>query len=158
MSQLVYDHHPSGLVVANQAADEASVRRALKQFDGRLMLDYAIDPEWGRVVWQVLCKTGSTTPPMVVCRWRDERTGEPLPLSHGLVEKAKRQHSESRAPKLDALEENDRLQEKIRVEDSEELDEYAKEVVERLRGKKSHNLPRGRYRRNTDFANVTDVR
>lgn len=154
MSQLVHNRLDSGLVVASQAADESSVRRALKQHDPALMLT-PDNPGDGPIVWTVLKRVGEGA--HVVCRYRDEH-GNPLPLSHGLVEHVKRLDLNSRAPRVDALEENDRFQQKIREEDSAELEAYAAELVERLRGKKSHNLPRGRYRRRTDFANVTGIR
>lgn len=154
---LVYDHDPrTGLVVAHQGAEEASVRAALKQFDARLMLDYAIDTDWGCVVWQVLCRTGSDTPPLVVCRWRetDDPASKPLPLSHGLVEKAKRLHVESRAPKPDADADNAVLRARQNADADAELEEYAAELVDRLRERTLRSLPRGRYRRNTDFRDI----
>lgn len=155
---LVYDHDPgSGLVVAREGAEEASVRAALKQFDSRLMLDYALDTYWERTVWQVLCRTGSDTPPMVVCRWRetDDPASMPLPLSHGLVEKVKRLHVESRAPKVNADADNDALKASLKADADAEIEEYASELVDRLRGRTLRSLPRGRYRRNTDFRDIT---
>lgn len=162
MSRLVYDHDPgSGLLVARQGAEEASVRRALKDFDDRLMLDYAIDEEWGRLVWQVLCRTGSTTPPHVVCRWRADEgdpTSEPLPLSHGLVERVKRLHVTSRAPRVDVDALNDQHIEQVRGEADAELEEYAAELVDRLKGKSGALLPRGTYRRRTIGRDITGIR
>lgn len=153
---LVYDHDPgSGLLVAREGAEEASVRRALKQFDPRLMLDYAIDTEWGRTVWQVLCRTGPDTPPAVVCRWRNPVSGEPLPLSHGLVERVRHLHVESRAPKPDADADNDALLARRRAEADEVTEQYAAELVDRLRERTLRCLPRGRYRRRTAFRDIT---
>lgn len=151
---LVHNRLSSGLVVASQAADESSVRRALKQHDPALILT-PDNPDDGPIVWTVLKRVGDGV--HVVCRYRDEH-GNPLPLSHGLVEYVKRLDLNSRAPKVDVMAENDRLRERVREDDSAELEEYAAELVERLRGKKSHMLPRGLHRRRTQFPNVTDVR
>lgn len=155
---LVYDHNPTGLVVAREGSSEASVRAALKQHDGRLMLDYAIDQEWQKQVWQVMCKTGADTPPMVVCRWRDDQTGEPLELSHGLVDKVKRLDLNGRHKNIEADAANRELRERMDADADAELEWYSAELVKQLRGKSSAILPRGGYRRNTRFANVTDVR
>jgi hypothetical protein len=154
---LVYDHTPGGLLVAREAADAVSIQRALKSFDPRLMLDYAIDPDWGRLVWQVLCKTGGDTPPSVVCRWRGP-DGEPLPLSHGLVEQAKRLHAESRAPKPDVLAENDRRTEQVRAEAEAELDDIGRHITRALKGNYSAVFPRGPHLRRRQGHDVTDVR
>jgi hypothetical protein len=153
---LVHHETPSGLVVATQASDETSVRRALKQFDDRLMLDKMIDPDWGRIVWQVLCRVAADQPPRVVFRWRGP-DGEPLPLSHGLVEQAKRLHVASRAPREDPAAANDRLRARHEEAAGEEIEFYAAELVERVKGKKSHLLPRGLHRRNRMFPNVTGI-
>lgn len=155
---LVYDHAPSGLLVAREAAGEPSVRAALKQLDSRLMLDYMIDPTWQRQVWQVLCHVATDQPPMVVCRWRDDATGEPLPLSHGLVDRVRNLHVESRAPKPDPDIENDRHRERLTADADAEIDFYAEELVDRLQGKKAYLLPRGAHRRNRQFPNVTGIR
>lgn len=154
---LVYDHDPSGLLVARESASEEAVRRALKQLDSRLMLDYMIDTEWQRTVWQVLCRVSADQPPAVVCRWRGV-DGEPLPLSHGLVEKVRGLHMDSRAPRVDADAENQRLRDRIDADADAELEEIARELVPRLQGKKSSVLPRGLHRRGTAFADVTDIR
>lgn len=155
---LMYDHHPSGLLVAHQEAGEKTVRAALKQMDSRLLLDYAIDPVWQRQVWQVLCRHTTDLPPSVVCRWRDETTGEPLPLSHGLVDRVRSLHMESRAPKVDPDADNDRLKAELAKDGDAELEFYAEELVDRLKGKKAYLLPRGLHRRNRQFPNITEIR
>jgi hypothetical protein len=155
---LVHSQLGSGLVVASEAMDEASVRRALKQHDPDLALTPDVDDETGRVVWTVMKRVGEGR--MVVCRWRDETDPErrPLPLSHGLVEKVKRLDLNSRAPRVDVEAENLRLQEKGREEDIEQIEWYARELAKRLHGHSTSVLPRGRYRRSTAFRDVTDVR
>lgn len=148
----------SGLVVATSASDEVSVRRALKQHDPDLTLTPDIDDETGRIVWTVMKRVGEGR--HVVCRWRDEQHPDrpPLPLSHGLVEQVKRLDLNSRAPRVDVQAENDRRRERQREDDTEMLAEYAHDLVRRLRGRSTPVLPRGAYRRNTHFRDVTDVR
>lgn len=155
---LVYDHNPTGLVVAREGAGESSVRHALKQHDQRLMLDYAIDTDWGKKVWQVLCKTGSDTPPAVVCRWRDEQTGEPLELSHGLVDHVKRLDVNGRGRQIEADAANREMRARLEQDADAEIDWYARQLVKKLKGTSGIVLPRGQYRRRTQFADVTDVR
>lgn len=154
---LAYDHTPSGLIVP-AGSHEASVQAALKAHDPALMLDYAIDPAWGRQVWQVLRRVTSQGQVEVVCRWRDPVSGEPLPLSHGLVDHVRNLSIESRAPVVDHDAENDRLRERNAADAEAEIHEYTRTLVRRLRGIDSTVLPRGVYRRNTQFRNVTDVR
>lgn len=148
----------SGLVLATNATDEASVRRALKQHDPDLTLTPDVDPDTNRIVWTVMKRVGETR--HVVCRWRDNQHPDrpPLPLSHGLVEHVKRLDVNSRAPRVDVQAENDRRRERQREEDTEMIAEYARELAKRLHGNATPALPRGVYRRNTQFANVTDVR
>lgn len=150
MSHVLSPHH-SGLVLAQEGADEAAVRRALKQFDPRLMLARdEIDRRTGRIVYVVLCRTGGDTPPTRVCSWRDN-DGAPLPLSHGLVEQVKHLHAGSRAPRVDVERANAELVARQQAAEQEELEAYAADVVERLRGRRSYLLPRGIARRRTQF-------
>lgn len=149
MSHVLSPHH-SGLVLACEGADEAAVRRALKQFDQRLMLDKLPDDQHQAFVYVVLCRTGSDTPPHRILSWRDD-DGRPLPLSHAIVEEAKRLHAGSRAPRVDVDAENDRLVARQQAEEREELEAYAADIVERLRGRTSYLLPRGIGRRRTQF-------
>lgn len=155
---LTYDHSPSGLVFP-PGTIEASVRMALKHHDSALKLDYANDTDWGgRQVWQVLKKVSAEGHVEVVCRWRDPITREPLPLSHGLVDHVKTLDLNSRAPKLDADAENARHRARLEAEADAEIEFYAAELVDRLRGKKAYLLPRGASRRARQFPNVTEIR
>jgi hypothetical protein len=82
---LVAEHRASGLVVARDAMDEASVTRALKALDGRLVLQkHPRDDAPGGWVYKVICVVSDTYAP-VVFTWMDEH-GNSLPLSHALVE------------------------------------------------------------------------
>lgn len=80
----VYRTHESGLVVAEQAMDEARLQRALKEFDRRLVL------QWRPPYYVVVCAMSDQYAP-VVATWMD-LSGKPLPLSSGLVEKVKAWH------------------------------------------------------------------
>lgn len=156
---LVYDHNPTGLVVAREGAGESTVRRALKQHDPRLMLDYVLDTDWGgRQVWQVMVRVSGDAPPHVVCRWRNEQTGEPLELSLGLVEKVRALDLNSRAPKVDPDAENQQMRDALIAAADAEIEWYGEELVKRLKGTTGYLLPRGAHRRNREFPNVTDVR
>lgn len=73
---LVSEHRSSGLVVARDAMDEASVSRALKALDRRLVLQKHLgDGGW---VYKVVCVVSDTQAP-VVYTWKQ-------PLSHALVD------------------------------------------------------------------------
>lgn len=156
---LTYDHEltDSGLLVP-KGSQEASVRASLKAHDPGLMLDYALDQQHGKTVWQVLKRVSADRPPMVVCRWRDQLTGEPLPLSHQLVEHVKGLDLNSRAPRIDADAANEVARKRREQDADAELEEYAAELVDRLRGRTIRNLPRGTYRRNTQFRDITGIR
>lgn len=82
---LVTEHRASGLVVARDAMDEASVSRALKALDRRLVLQkHPRDDAPGGWVYKVICIVSDTEAP-VVFTWMDEHR-HPLPLSHALVD------------------------------------------------------------------------
>ena len=111
-------------VVTDATTDEDAVRRGLKQIDDRYMLD-SIPGPYG-MVWIVLCRTGSETPPLPVLNWVDEQS-RPLPLTYALVEKVKRLRADSRWREPDAHELNEKLREKTQAE----LDDYIDEIVKK---------------------------
>ena len=115
-----------GLHVATHSADYRSVQAAIKQIDDRYMLDDVT----GTGDWLVLCRTGSETPPLVVCSWRDER-GRPLPLSSGLVEKVKRLRADSRWTEPDPREMNEKLREANRRETDDVIGEIVRKHTNR---------------------------
>lgn len=147
---LVFSETSSGLVAAHMGADEVSVRAALKDHDRDLNL------EWKRVngqhIWYVTKYSGSERRDDWICDWVAD--GQPLPLSHGLVQRVKDLDMNSRWVEPDAEEENDRMVAALRAESDAEIEELSKEVVDRYRGKTNHLLPRGVYRRNTRFRDV----
>lgn len=84
----------SGLVVAEESADEAGLQRALNRIDHpaarRLVLTREVDRKHDCWVWLVHVVVSDDRPAVYVCRWDDER-GRPLPLSSGLVERVREQ-------------------------------------------------------------------
>ena len=72
----------TGLVVAEQAADERAVGHALRQIDDRLALQH-------RPPYYVVVKVVSEREAPVIYTWMTA-TGDPLPLSSGLVEDFKK--------------------------------------------------------------------
>lgn len=76
---LITRRHETGLVLAEQSADEASLGRALRQIDDRLALQFR--PPY----YVVVCQVSDHYAP-VIATWMDLH-GRPLPLSSGLLEK-----------------------------------------------------------------------
>lgn len=147
---LILSETGSGLLAAHQHADQASVTAALRSHDRDLRLLWKVID--GQRVWYVVKFLGSERPADWICDW--ERDGEPLPLSHGLVERVKALDLNSRAVHADPEELNDRLTAEGLAEVNGAIDELARDLVERYRGTKSHLLPRGVYRRNTRFKDM----
>lgn len=102
----------SGLVVAEQSADEASVSRALKLIDPRYVLQKHPSEVEGGWVYKVVCVVSDTQAP-VIFTWCDDH-GNPLPLSSGLVEDLKRWRPEARDRRgFDADTHNARLEQSL---------------------------------------------
>jgi hypothetical protein len=148
---LVYSQTTSGLTIANQASDEASVRAALREHNRDLKLEWKrLD---GRVCWYVTVYLGSARTDAWVCDWTDE-TGAPLPLSHGLVERVKQLDGNSRWTEPDPAVLNDRRSAELEQASNDEIDWYAAELVKQYRGRSGVILPRGLYRRKSEFKDI----
>ena len=105
---IVTEHRASGLVVARDSMDEASVQRQLKRLDGRLVLQkHARDGVEGGWVYKVICIVSDTLAP-IIFTWMDD-FGNPLPLSSGLVEAVQSRMLASRNRPIDEDEWNARL-------------------------------------------------
>jgi hypothetical protein len=102
---LIQRTHESGLVVAEQAMDEARLQRDLKDFDRRLVL------QWRPPYYVVVCVVSEHYAP-VVATWMDIY-GNPLPLSSGLLEKVKAWHVGARNQPETVDEFNERLRAEI---------------------------------------------
>lgn len=139
---LVY-YRRGGIVVANEAADERSVSEALKRFDPDLVLSWELDSQ-GRQVYEVHKIVGRDRPAVLICRWTDDY-GEPRPLSHALLDLVA-QHR--RGGRLAAWEEEERRQRERDAQDAyDEALEASRDLIPRLRGKKSSPLHRGQHLR-----------
>lgn len=90
----------SGLIVAEQSADEAALGRALRQIDDRLALQFR--PPY----YVVVCQVNDHHAP-VVATWMDIH-GKPLPLSSGLVEKVRMWRLDARNKPMGVDEHNER--------------------------------------------------
>lgn len=115
----------SGLFVAENRATEGQIAAALKDIDSALILTWEFED--GRQVWKVHAYAGSDRPAQYLCSWRDERTSEPLPLSHGLVEQVKRMRLDSRADRIDADAHNAKLRSDETKRFESEMDEVAED-------------------------------
>lgn len=117
-------HSASGLLVAENATDERSVRKALRDLDPTLVLTQELHPS-GRLEY-VVVKTWSDDA-AILTRWRDDVTDMPLPLSHSLVDKVKRMDPNTRAPQADAARHNAELQDRIEAQMIEAAEDAARE-------------------------------
>ena len=100
----------SGLVLAEQGMDGAALERELKRRDPLLSLQGFLSLEHGAVVWRVVREAGEAGPE-TVCVWQSE-SGEPYPLSSGLLDLVDRLDRNSRGGYASA----DELDERRRAE------------------------------------------
>jgi hypothetical protein len=126
---MVYTRY-GGLVLAEHGADETAIRHALKGVDRDLRL--VRDDREGRPVYRVFKFMGESTEAAWVCDWRDD-SGNPLPLTHRLVEKVSDLRLGSRAPETDPAGHNDRLREQAAGEFREALDDQVRDGVRRAK-------------------------
>jgi hypothetical protein len=119
-----------GLIVCEEAADETSVQRQLRDFDDRLILSKEVDQEHGCYVYVVVRRWSNERDAAIICEWRDE-TGRPLPLSSRLVDKAKNLHVGSRAPQADPVAFNDAVKEANRKEADDVFDSLLHDALRR---------------------------
>lgn len=133
---LVHRETGSGLVLAEEAQDEASITRALKQIDPRYVLQKHPGEVEGGWVYKVFCIVNDSEPPIAIMSWSDDR-GRPLPLSFGLVEEVKKWRPENRGRRgPDADERNRRLREQtdqLRRDQLEAISDDHRPFVERNR-------------------------
>lgn len=124
---LVFSENDSGLVVAEQSADERSVRDALRDHDRALRLVRGFSEEHGCWVWRVYRYAGPDRPAEFLCDWSDRR-GTPFPLSHRLVDYVRHELDKNgRAPGPDPDRRNAELVERRRKDADADMDEAARE-------------------------------
>lgn len=121
---------PSGLIVRQESSDYRSVLEALQQHDPALRL-VPQHTEHG-VMWQVLRYAGGDRPAEIVTGWYDENH-DPLPLSHGLVEKVKLLDRNTRGRQEDPDVVNRRRSERQAEREREESEDMARDFVKRTK-------------------------
>ena len=129
----------SGLVLAEEAGDEARLSRALKDLDRDLILVRDRDEKYGLWVWKVLVWAGDDRPAVPVLDWREGGTGRPLPLTSGIVDAVDAQRRD-RPGGYDAMAESDAANERLREERRRELDDGISAIEDDFRAQ----LERGR--------------
>lgn len=135
-------HTATGLVVAEHASDERSVQAELRRLDPSLRLTRELHPS-GRIEY-VIVKT-FTDDAAVLCHWRDEVTGMPLPLSHSIVDKVRRLDPNTRAPQVDAAAHNAALQDRVARDFAEASADLAREQEARSGRLPAIHRSRGLY-------------
>lgn len=121
----VYSRTDSGLLVAHDApSDERAVARQLRDYDP----DLRLVPQGfvGRqIAYKVYRYAGSERPAEFLCFWGDAATGEPYPLSSGLLEKVKSLDKNSRAEYVSVEEEEARRKERSQREAQQDMEDAA---------------------------------
>lgn len=108
---LVMRETGSGLVLAEQGGDEASISRAIKEIDSHYVLQRHESDVAGKHVYVVVCIVSEDQPAIRILTW-DDGNGNPRPLSSGLVEEVKKWRPEARGRRgLDADQHNAKLRE-----------------------------------------------
>lgn len=133
---LVHRETGSGLVLAEEASDEAQIARALKQIDDRYVLQRHPGDVAGGWVYKVFCIVSEDQPAVCVLSWSDEH-GNPLPLTFGLVDEVQKWRPENRDRRgPDADERNQQLRDRtdqVRRDQLAAISEEHKAKVERGR-------------------------
>jgi len=157
------EHRASGLIVARDSMDEASVQRELKRLDGRLVLQrHRRDNAPSGHVYKVILNVSERYAP-IVFTWIDAY-GNPLPLSSGLVDEFRRHMADSRDKPETADEHNARLLEEQRRDLDRETDAIIEDHMPYLQRKRlsvslSTGKPRYWRRENTrPSSGVDDAR
>jgi hypothetical protein len=107
---LVTRQTESGLVLAEQAADGAGLRRALKDIDRNLVL---WPPDAMSPYWRVLERRGDDRPAETILTWMG-MDATPLPLSSGILDEVQRLRKDARNRGLTVEERNAQLEAAVR--------------------------------------------
>lgn len=124
----------SGLAVPLTGADEASVARALKEYDPDLRLIPQDSDAYGRRIYRVARRVGGDRPVQWVVTWRT-REGDALPLSHRLVEKVKELDLNTRARVDDPDDLNAALKDERRKDYDTDMDEIVRDHLKTHKGR-----------------------
>jgi hypothetical protein len=120
---LVTRQTESGLVLAEQAADGAGLRRALKEIDRNLVL---WPPDAMSPYWRVLERRGDDHPAETILTWMGANA-EPLPLSSGILDEVQRLRKDARDRGLTVDERNAQLEAAVAKERRDGMDALADE-------------------------------
>jgi hypothetical protein len=123
----IFRRSASGLVLAENRTDEETVGRLLREIDDHLILVRDIDRQFQVDVWRVYLHISDWQDAVHICDWRDEITGEPLPLSSGILNAVQLQRKENRNARLDEDAANAALVAKRRQEFDADVDGIAHE-------------------------------
>ena len=131
---LVMRETGSGLVLAEQASDEAGLSAALKRIDSRLVLQKHPGEVAGGWVYKVFAIVSDDQPAECICTWADDH-GNPLPLSSGLldlVNKLRPDNRSRRGPSSDERNAELRAElEKTRSDNAERVNDDHRAKIER---------------------------
>ena len=97
----------SGLLLAEHGTDGVALERELRKRDPLLSLQGWPSAEHLCIVWRVVRDAGSERDPETVCVWQSE-SGEPYPLSSGLLDLVDRLDRNTRHVHVGADEANER--------------------------------------------------
>jgi hypothetical protein len=89
------ERRAGGLLVAELGMDGTSLERELRKRDPLLSLQGWPSVEHGCILWRVVRDAGPDRPPETVAVWRSA-SGEPYPLSSGLLDEVDRLDRNSR--------------------------------------------------------------
>lgn len=132
----------TGLYVPPASTDSRKVARELLRHDPDLRLVASVHD--GGQLWRVYRHIGSGVDPEFVCAWMNETTGEPYPLTMGLVDRVKQLDLNSRAERVTVDEHNRQLVDRVRQDARRQHTDNAAEHAPYLdRGRLSVGLTTG---------------
>ncbi len=148
---LAFRHDQSGLVLAEETADEVRLGRALKEIDQRLVLQKeraAVEGGWH---YRVLRLVSDDQPPTLIVGWTDDY-GNPLPLTWGLIDRVHKHLLGFRGNDyyVDPDEHNRRRQERLERDLAADLEAIADEHRPRLSGRLSVSMSGRLHRKQRD--------
>ena len=130
----------SGLVLAEDGMDSAALERELRRRDPLLSLQGWPSAEHRCIIWRVVRDAGLERPPETVAVWQSE-SGEPYPLSTGLLELVDRLDRNSRHVHKD----EDQLNREREAEIARQSERDDEAMLDWIPKHGRPVLPRGRY-------------
>lgn len=109
--------------------EKDAIEVELRSYDRRLFLELQIDLEQ-KPVWTVQMHVAGDKPPELVFEWRTD-AGEPLPISHGIVERVRYLMHQGGVTVEEIIKRNQRVREQAAAEASEQYREIGREFHRR---------------------------